>query len=253
MCERKKEQTRHTQPSNTHTHTVKNKHAAHSSQCKQTRTRGLDSSHRKGMWPYRDGLIISSFYLLIFPFCPFLLPFSSLCVLSVCCVVLCSFFFSFLRCGDYYRYCSEVLHDKSLRLQFEKKCFEHYSYALKLAHAHLPPNHPYRLGVSLNYSVTLYEILKDRKQAVDLAKNAFDSAIHLLDSLDEQQYKDSTLTMQLLRDNLTLWIAQEEQFQLAQQQQQQGGAAAAAAAAPQAQVQAQAQQQATGRTTVPAK
>jgi hypothetical protein len=87
--------------------------------------------------------------------------------------------------------------------------FEHYSYALKLAHAQLPSNHPQRLSISLNYSVCLYELLGDKKQACDLAKNAFDAAIQKLDELDEVAYKDATLIMQLLRDNLTLWTTQD--------------------------------------------
>merc|ERR1712110_1255000 len=40
-----------------------------------------------------------------------------------------------------------------------------------------------------------------------LAKTAFDEAIAELDTLNEDSYKDSTLIMQLLRDNLTLWTS----------------------------------------------
>lgn len=41
-----------------------------------------------------------------------------------------------------------------------------------------------------------------------MAKKAFDDAIAELDNLDEEQYKDSTTIMQLLRDNLTLWTSE---------------------------------------------
>ena len=43
------------------------------------------------------------------------------------------------------------------------------------------------------------------QEACTLAKTAFDDAISELDSLQEEQYKDATLIMQLIRDNLTLW------------------------------------------------
>lgn len=36
---------------------------------------------------------------------------------------------------------------------------------------------------------------------------AFEEAIAELDTLGEDSYKDSTLIMQLLRDNLTLWTS----------------------------------------------
>lgn len=44
-------------------------------------------------------------------------------------------------------------------------------------------------------------------RACQLAKKAFDEAIAELDTLNEESYKDSTLIMQLLRDNLTLWTS----------------------------------------------
>ena len=45
------------------------------------------------------------------------------------------------------------------------------------------------------------------ERACHLAKQAFDEAIAELDTLSEESYKDSTLIMQLLRDNLTLWTS----------------------------------------------
>lgn len=46
-------------------------------------------------------------------------------------------------------------------------------------------------------------------QACQIAKQAFDDAIAELDTLNEESYKDSTLIMQLLRDNLTLWTSDQ--------------------------------------------
>ena len=81
--------------------------------------------------------------------------------------------------------------------------------ATDVAQSELTPTHPIRLGLALNFSVFYYEILNSPDRACHLAKQAFDDAIAELDSLSEESYRDSTLIMQLLRDNLTLWTSSD--------------------------------------------
>ena len=83
-----------------------------------------------------------------------------------------------------------------------------YSDAMDVAKKSLAETHPTRLGLALNFSVCYFEILKEPDKACNLAKEAFDAAIQSLDNLNDTNYKDSTLIMQLLRDNLTLWTSE---------------------------------------------
>jgi len=135
--------------------------------------------------------------------------------------------------GDYHRYLAEfAVADK--RKGSADKSLEAYKNATEVAQTDLAPTHPIRLGLALNFSVFYYEILNSPDQACHLAKQAFDDAIAELDTLSEESYKDSTLIMQLLRDNLTLWTSSE-----AEPQEQSGASAEApketeAAAAPEA-------------------
>merc|ERR1712144_198070 len=76
--------------------------------------------------------------------------------------------------------------------------------------------HPIRLGLALNFSVFHYEVLNNPDEACKMARTAFEDAIAELDNVSEDSYKDSTLIMQLLRDNLPLWTSDQEQGQGAQ-------------------------------------
>jgi len=105
--------------------------------------------------------------------------------------------------GDYYRYLAEFSTDTK-KSESSDKSLEAYGSAWETA-KELATTHPIRLGLALNYSVFFYEIRNDADKAIKLAKNAFDDAIAKLDSLSEDSYKDATLILQLLRDNMTLW------------------------------------------------
>ena len=113
--------------------------------------------------------------------------------------------------GDYYRYLAEFLRNDE-RAKATGAAETAYAEATGVACASepdkgLPPTHPIRLGLALNFSVFHFEIQNKPQEACALAKQAFDDAIAELDTLSEESYKDSTLIMQLLRDNLTLWTS----------------------------------------------
>jgi len=110
--------------------------------------------------------------------------------------------------GDYHRYLAEFQTADS-RKESSAKALDAYNSATNIANRELPPTHPIRLGLALNFSVFYYEILNSPDRACHLAKQAFDDAIAELDTLSEESYKDSTLIMQLLRDNLTLWTSDQ--------------------------------------------
>ena len=110
------------------------------------------------------------------------------------------------RKGDYHRYLAEFATGGS-RKEAAENSLVAYKAASDIATVELPPTHPIRLGLALNFSVFYYEILNSPERACRLAKAAFDDAIAELDTLSEESYKDSTLIMQLLRDNLTLWTS----------------------------------------------
>jgi len=113
--------------------------------------------------------------------------------------------------GDYYRYMAEV--EPTVKADgsntYGDMAIQSYNEANKVAEG-LKETHPTRLGLALNRSVCYYEIQKESQTACNVAKKAFDDAIQKLDTLNDDTYKDSTLIMQLLRDNLTLWTSENQ-------------------------------------------
>merc|ERR1712176_1239451 len=111
--------------------------------------------------------------------------------------------------ADYYRYIAEFSTDKKKEAASESARAA-YEDAHKVAEKDLAVTHPIRLGLALNYSVFQYEVLQEPDKACQMARTAFEDAIAELDNVAEDSYKDSTLIMQLLRDNLTLWTSDQE-------------------------------------------
>merc|ERR1712214_232820 len=111
-----------------------------------------------------------------------------------------------------YRYIAEFTEGDKKSTAAEK-ARQAYQDAQDVAENDLAVTHPIRLGLALNYSVFLYEVLSNPEEACKMARTAFEDAIADLNNVAEDSYKDSTLIMQLLRDNLTLWTSDQEEQQ----------------------------------------
>ncbi|XP_002171104.3 14-3-3-like protein isoform X1 [Hydra vulgaris] len=109
--------------------------------------------------------------------------------------------------GDYLRYLAEFSTGID-RKDYAQSSLVAYKLASDTAVEQLEATHPIRLGLALNFSVFYFEILDLPERACNIAKKAFEDAVENLDKLSGDNYKDSTLIMQLLRDNLTLWTAE---------------------------------------------
>merc|ERR1739845_269306 len=109
--------------------------------------------------------------------------------------------------GDYFRYIAEFTFDDK-KAAAANNAKGAYDDAMGAA-SELAVTHPIRLGLALNFSVFHYEVLNNPDEACKMARTAFEDAIAELDNVSEESYKDSTLIMQLLRDNLTLWTSDQ--------------------------------------------
>lgn len=114
--------------------------------------------------------------------------------------------------GDYYRYRAEFADgdEKVKAVQNAQNAYDSALDALKQPGEDLDVTHPIRLGLALNYSVFQYEVLSKPCDACNTARTAFEKAIAELDDVEEDSHKESTLIMQLLRENLILWTTEYE-------------------------------------------
>mmetsp|Transcript_60287 Transcript_60287/g.169005 ORF Transcript_60287/g.169005 Transcript_60287/m.169005 type:complete len:240 (+) Transcript_60287:74-793(+) len=106
--------------------------------------------------------------------------------------------------GDYYRYLSENT-DPASRGGTAQKAKQAYSSGLAEA-LKLRPGHPTYLGLVLNFSVFLHEVMGDTSEAVMMAQKVLGEFTEdILAGLDANQQEEVLQTLQLLQQNLSLW------------------------------------------------
>jgi 14-3-3 protein epsilon len=104
--------------------------------------------------------------------------------------------------ADYWRYIAENKEgeEKEQAAEEARKCYE-----AALAEAEGVRNRAQGLGVILNYSVFLYEIVGEKEAAIELAKKTQEEWAGVIQGSNEEAFAESTNVLQLLRENVELW------------------------------------------------
>jgi len=125
-----------------------------------------------------------------------------------CCSVEENRVFYYKMLADYFRYSVDFIegtNDAREYMHAVSEALANYKYAMELGKAHLAPTSPIFLAMVLNYSVFIYDMQNNVVGAIDCAEKVFNEAIKSMHTLDVSEHKESTLLLQLLRDNLQLW------------------------------------------------
>ena len=101
-------------------------------------------------------------------------------------------------CADFLRYIAEVVDESRVHpVMSEAKSM--YEEATKIA---LPTISIVKLQLQLNYSVFTYEILKNREDAIVIAEQTLMDSVDKLDDLNEKDFRDVKMMMDLIKRNL---------------------------------------------------
>jgi 14-3-3 protein epsilon len=122
--------------------------------------------------------------------------------------------------ADYFRYIAENIDENRLhnntneskKKYYSNESMKSYKEAMAEAATELSISNPIRLGLALNFSVFYYEVCSDQDTACKIAKETLDEARKELVNVDEddEEHKDAFSIINLLQENLNMWISENE-------------------------------------------
>jgi 14-3-3 protein epsilon len=107
--------------------------------------------------------------------------------------------------ADYYRYICESDKESADFETYSGQATAAYETALEVARNDFASTSPNYLGLALNYSVFLYDIVQHQNDAIAFAEKVYTETVDLVDTVDDAAYSDTAVILQLLRDNYTGW------------------------------------------------
>lgn len=108
--------------------------------------------------------------------------------------------------ADYYRYAAEFTKNANAREKAATLANMTYQSALEESNHHLLTTHPVRLQLALNYAVFQHEVLGEADAAIATAQTALADCMRDLEGMPEEVFQETGHTLQMLRDNLLLWM-----------------------------------------------
>ena len=115
--------------------------------------------------------------------------------------------FFYKQMGDYNNYISETETFKDNKNIASK----YYNESLKMAN-NLPIYNPVKLGLILNMTVFYYDIINDKKKAIEMAKSTIEKFKKESQGLEEdaEETKDAFSLFNLIEENLAMWKVDDE-------------------------------------------
>jgi 14-3-3 protein epsilon len=112
--------------------------------------------------------------------------------------------------ADYLRYLAEDKEAPSFETYsaHAKVCYET---AMEIAAQEYPATSPVYLGLVLNFTVFLYDIMKLHNEAIELAKRTYSATADLIDAIGDLAYNEAAGLLNLFRENYTAWIRFRDQ------------------------------------------
>ncbi|EAX89480.1 14-3-3 protein [Trichomonas vaginalis G3] len=107
--------------------------------------------------------------------------------------------------ANYYRYVCEFIDDDDEKNTVAEKANQCYNSAIEIAKNDIPPYKPSYLGLLLNYSVFLYEILDKKEEAIELSQRTYNESSPLVEENSESSFNNATMILNLISENLAIW------------------------------------------------
>merc|ERR1740121_214836 len=112
--------------------------------------------------------------------------------------------------GDYYRYMCEAASGEQ-QVVCSKEGLDAYQAATAIAESSLPPTHPLRLGLVLNFSVFYNEVHRSPEMACQVARKTYDQVSGIFSEMPEEECPgESVHIVQMLKDNLQMWMFESQ-------------------------------------------